>query len=508
MQTITTSQSNSPLVTVSAKRGVWIITAVNSEACTLRLYPGLSLSDARILVPDLKSYEVDLAADRKALEILAASCGRFTPCVATEVNTSGEATGLFLDISGCGHLFGGEDGLLDELKSYLQRLGYENRLAVADTPGAAWGVARFSNGVCTSVEPDGQRAALNPLPVSALRLSSKVIEGLQRLGLQKVYDLSVVPRGPLLARFGDSVLVRLDQAFGRRFETILPQRPTPIYYSRLSFAEPISHRNGIKAALDRLLVSLCEKLTIAHMGVQLTLLKGYRTDGTVTELRIGTARPICNPIYLGHLFREKLDSFSPEYGIDVAVLVAEKTARLTPNQVSMGDTFTGQLNSEIGEKLDCLLDRLDNRIGTSRVLRLQCRARHLPEYATKSIPASKVSTVDGVVDESFVVKSLAARPLRLLSTPEIIQVTALVPEHPPVLFRWHQRSYRVVRAEGPERISPEWWCNNPKKFFKGKNVARDYYRLEDEKGALFWVFRKVFHRQNDAMEWFIHGFFA
>ena len=508
MQTITTSQSNSPLVTVSAEYGSWTITAVNDEAAALRLHSGLSLSDAQILVPDLKSHEVDNVADRKALDLLADSCGRFTPCVAAEANTSGGAAGIFLDISGCEHLFGGEEGLLKELKKHLQKLGYLNRLAVADTPGAAWAVARFGNDGCTSVEPGGQRAALGPLPVSALRLSSKVIEGLRRVGLKTIYDLSVVARAPLAARFGDSVLVRLDQAFGRRFETITPRRPAPIYYSRLSFAEPISHRNGINAILDKLLILLCEQLTVAHKGLQSVLLKGYRTDGTVAKLRIGTARPVCNPIHLGHLFREKLDSFNLEYGIDVAMLVAERTARLTPGQVSMGDSFTRQLNGEIGENLGYLLDRLDNRIGASRVLRLQCRARHLPEYATKSIPVSEIPAVDESVGESFVLKPQTARPLRLLSMPEPIRVMAPVPDHPPILFRWHQRPYRVVRAEGPERISPEWWCDNADKLFIGEAVARDYYRLEDEKGALFWVFRRVFHRQNHAMSWFIHGFFA
>ena len=169
------------------------------------------MSDAQILVPDLKSHEVDNVADRKALDLLADSCGRFTPCVAAEVNTSGGGAGLFLDISGCEHLFGGEEELLKELKSHLQRVGYLNRLAVADTPGAAWGVARFGNNVCTSVEPGGQRAALGPLPVSALRLSSKVIEGLRRVGLKTICDLSVIARAPLAARFGGIVLVRLDQ---------------------------------------------------------------------------------------------------------------------------------------------------------------------------------------------------------------------------------------------------------------------------------------------------------
>ena len=246
--------------------------------------------------------------------------------------------------------------------------------------------------------------------------------------------------------------------------------------------------------------TLCAQLAEAHEGARSVLLRGFRTDGTVAELRVGTGRPVRDPAHLASLFREKLGGFDPEYGIEVATLAAEKTDRLDPDQALL-DASDGQA----GPNLDYLLDRLGNRVGPSRVLRLQRRARHLPEYAAKSVPAASApAAVDGALDSG----PLASRPLRLLPAPEPIQVMAPVPDHPPVLFRWRQRPYRVARADGPERIAPEWWREDPSQLFIGEMEARDYYRLEDEGGARFWVFREGLYRPEKVVHWYMHGFFA
>ena len=499
------SQPNGPLVTVNAQRGGWSIVAVNKEAAALGVYPGLTLANARAVVSGLQSREVAPIADRRALNALAESCGRFTPYFAAEGDASGTLAGFYLDISGCEHLFGGEENLLKKLSGYLEGLNYSHRLAIADTPGAAWGIARFGNSILSNIEPDGQQTALAPLPVAALRLSPAVVESLQGMGLRTVNELDNMARGPLTARFGISVLERLDQAFGRRFETITPQRPVPVYSARLFFAEPILHQNCINAALDKLLKDLCDQLAVAHKGARSVLLVGYRTDGTVAKLRIGTARPVCDPTHLKHLFREKLNSFNPAYGIDTVMLVVERTDRLPPEQVSL-NVVTGKVEDETERNLDYLLDRLDSRLGSSQVLRLQCKARHVPEHAAIAVPFSETLTVEDINSRAFGPQTI--RPLRLLSVPESILVMAPMPDHSPVLFRWRQRPYKVVRAEGPERILPEWWREDPSQLFKGAAEARDYYRLEDEKGTLFWIFRRGLYGPDYVVHWYMHGFFA
>ena len=93
------------------------------------------------------------------------------------------------------------------------------------------------------------------------------------------------------------------------------------------------------------------------------------------------------------------------------------------------------------------------------------------------------------------------RPLRLLPAAEPVDVVAEVPEGPPRIFHWRKIAHRVLRAEGPERVSPEWWR-------EGNQRTRDYYRVEDDEGRRFWLYRDgLYHRDNEGPRWFLHGVF-
>ncbi|NWG45440.1 MAG: DNA polymerase Y family protein, partial [Alphaproteobacteria bacterium] len=95
-----------------------------------------------------------------------------------------------------------------------------------------------------------------------------------------------------------------------------------------------------------------------------------------------------------------------------------------------------------------------------------------------------------------------ARPPLILPRPEPIEVVAEVPDGPPRIFRWRKVSRRVARAEGPERIAPEWWRQE-------RGLTRDYYALEDETGNRFWVYRAgLYERESAEPRWFLHGLFA
>ncbi|HSK39006.1 MAG TPA: DUF6504 family protein, partial [Arenibaculum sp.] len=71
---------------------------------------------------------------------------------------------------------------------------------------------------------------------------------------------------------------------------------------------------------------------------------------------------------------------------------------------------------------------------------------------------------------------------------------------PPLMFRWRDRLHRVHHADGPERIEPEWW--------REQAEPRDYYRVEDEQGRRYWVYRAGLHRPGHPARWFLHGVFA
>ena len=95
------------------------------------------------------------------------------------------------------------------------------------------------------------------------------------------------------------------------------------------------------------------------------------------------------------------------------------------------------------------------------------------------------------------------RPVRLFRRPEPIEVTAPLPDDPPILFRWRGRLHRVRLAEGPERIGSEWWRRRIETV--STDQIRDYYRVEDEGGARYWVFRAG---PGGSTKWWLHGVFG
>jgi protein ImuB len=99
---------------------------------------------------------------------------------------------------------------------------------------------------------------------------------------------------------------------------------------------------------------------------------------------------------------------------------------------------------------------------------------------------------------------LPDRPIRLFSSPEPIEaIAAEVPEGAPASFRWRRVFHRVAASEGPERIAPEWWRAD------GSEGTRDYFRVEDEEGRRFWLYRQgLYGELPQGPRWFMHGIFA
>ncbi|WP_207478186.1 Y-family DNA polymerase [Arenibaculum pallidiluteum] len=471
-----------PLAAVAGVRGRRLLTAVDALAEQAGLAPGMTLADARAVEPGLVAVEADPAADARALDGLADWCGRYTPWVGTD-----PPDGLVLDVTGCAHLLGGEPALLDDVARRLRAFGYACRLALADTPAAAAALARFHPRDAVRAPSGRGREALAPLPVAALRLDATTTALLGRLGLRRIGDLYPLPRPSLAVRLGAAVVRRLDQALGLAAEPVSPRRPVPPHAARMAFAEPISERASMDAALTGLLARLCAGLERAGQGARLLELCFFRMDGRVERARIGTARPVRDPGHLARLFAEKLERLDPGPGFEAASLLAEAEP-LVPSQGGLA--APGLADPGMPPALAELVDRLGNRLGPDGVQRLLPRESWWPERAVEPAPALARPTAAAPwpVDRP--------RPVRLLAVPEPILATALVPDDPPVMFRWREALHRVSRADGPERIEPEWW--------RALTEPRDYYRVEDEAGCRFWLFRTGFDR---TARWFLHGVF-
>jgi protein ImuB len=471
-----------PLVLVERGKGGVRLTAVDALAAREGLRPGMVLADARAAVPDIAVAAADPAADAESLRRLAEWCTRWTPWTAAD-----GVDGVVLDVSGCAQLFGGEAALLEAMRGRLQRLGLQVRAAMADTPAAAWAWARY--GEAGVLAAGTAAAALAPLPVAALRLPPALVRELERLGLSTIAALAALPRTPLVHRFGEQPLRRLDQALGRQAEPIGPYRP-PVDWRRVRcFAEPIGRPEDVEAALQQLLQDLAADLAEAGQGVRQLSLTICRIDGSVQRWSVGTARPSRAVDHLARLFAEPLAGLDPGFGIEVLVLAAAVTEPLPARQLDW------QRSDAASDALVRLIDRLQQRLGAAGVMRLAPVASHLPERAVGRLAPLAAPTQSGWTTPR-------PRPLRLLPAPEPITVTAPVPDDPPVTFRWRRVHYRVARTEGPERIAAEWW-RTPQDA-----EPRDYYWVEDDAGRRYWLFREGAYTAGRPARWYLHGLFA
>ena len=476
------------LVMIEEQRGRLILKSVSQRAACAGLRPGMVLADARAVAPALETRFTHQQPDRAALKKLAGWATRYTPWASVA-----EGHTLFLDISGCAHLFGGEESLAQDLLDRLSDFGLTARIGVADTPGAAWALAKYTDPsihieksfetICDAM------AALKDLPITALRLDPGTIDGLSSFGLRTVGALFPLERRVLTERFDASPVERLDQMLGVADEPISPLQPVPPYDARLAFVEPIAAQDDIEAALKDLLNTLCASLTQAGEGARNLTLACHRVDGTISRIALGTSRPSRWPQPLFRLFAEQLEEVDPGYGVEVMVLAATRAEPLKALQSNWH-----RKGAEAEEGLAQLVDRLGNRFGFGRITRPQPRQSWLPERAVAHQAPFEEEP------EANRWPSGRERPLRLLERPEPVEVTAPIPDDPPVLFRWHRRVFRVKAADGPERLEGEWWLKDQK--------PRDYYLVEDEEGCRYWLYREGLYAPDTPPAWFLHGLFA
>jgi protein ImuB len=472
--------ANTAFVIRAPSHGRMVVTAANALAEAQGIHPGMVLADARAIIPALQVLDDKPELVDKLLKRIAEWCIRFTPFAAIDL-----PDGIILDVTGCTHLWGGDQPFLSDIVKRLKARGYHVRAAIADTIGTAWAVARFGDSFI--IPPDQQSEALLPLPPVALRLEADTIERLNKLGLRQIKDFIGMPHSALRRRFGNLIVTRLNQALGLEEEIFQPVLPIEPYQERLPCLEPIVTATGIEIALGRLLDALCKRLQKEQKGLRTAFFKCYRIDGKIEQVHIGTNRASYNVKHLFKLFETKLPTIEPDLGIELFVLEAPKVEDHAPLQQKLFETMWGLDNVHLSE----LIDRLEGKVGQNSILRYLPDEHYWPERSVKrALSLDEQKSIEWKLDRP--------RPIQLLATPENIEVTAPVPDYPPMNFRYKGKLHKIKKADGPERIEQEWWIQD--------GQHRDYYSVEDEEGCRYWLFR-LGHYDEDY-KWFIHGFFA
>ena len=485
-----------PLVLITeTARGVRIA-AANAAGLAAGAAPGMMLADARTLCPQLATAPADPAGDLAFVEKLALWAQRWGPWSALD-----PPDGVIVDITGVAHLFGGEEALLADVATGLARRRLSGRLAIAPTAGAAWALAHY--GPDRAILPsDGTiERRLAQLPVAALRLDDDILLVLRRLGLKRLGDLQGIAREALARRFRNrhapaaNPLLRMDQIMGRMPEPLLPVIAVhaPIVQRRLM--EPIRHRNLLDQVVNDLADDMARELEGRRQGARRLELAMWKVDGEVVTRRLELAAASRDPVHIARLFGPKLDDVDAGFGIEMVRLGGPWTEELALAQGDFEAAAEGH-----GTSLSACIDRLVVRLGASAVRRPVPRASHVPERAQAwQGPLEPEKSLQGTFE-------FHARPLKLLDKPERIAVLYASPDGLPRRFRWRSEVHEIARVEGPERIAPEWWRE------RSTVRLRDYYRIEDDTGRRYWIYRdgivgdgRAKDARGEPPDWFLQG---
>ncbi len=474
---------NIPFAFSAPVHGRMIITTANTIAASAGIFPGMAVADAKAILPALQVSDDKPGQVIKLIMSFGEWCIRYTPITAID-----PPDGLILDASGCTHLWGSEQHYLIDIIKHLNHFGYQVKLGMADTIGTAWAVTHFgqNNSIISS---GNESAALLELPPEALRLEPLITEKLHRLGLKTISSFISMPRSALRRRFGKSLLLRLDQALGFEMEHIEPIHPLEIWQEKLVCFDPIRTAPGIEIALKQLLEKICHRLQKEEKGLRTATLKCHRVDGRIEQIAIGTNRASYNAGHLFKLFELKINTIAPDLGIELFVLEAAKVEDISALQ----ETLWGEANVIEDLKIAELLDRISGRFGANSIHRFLPDEHYWPERSLK-----QASTLTEEPTTQW--RNDQRRPIQLLSKPEPVEVTAPVPDYPPMSFRYKGKLHNIKKADGPERIEREWWLDS--------GLPRDYYCVEDEEGHRYWLFRAGHYDDEKLPAWFIHGFFA
>ena len=524
---------DAPFAVVEDRGNMQMLSSLSVIASEAGLTPGQPLRDAQAMCPELITRLANPMVELQFLACLRRWAGKFSPWVADEAPNS-----LVIDLTGCAHLFGGEEALLHQVEQECADLGLTVQCGIADTVGAAWALARFAGQPApmtrtgdaidqeayatraraakrrhwtkggaapklsqhidkpNRIAPAGKaHSILSPLPVSALRISTDVATNLSRLGLRKVGDLVGTPRAALARRFGKELVLRLDQALGMTAEPASPAKPPLHFAVRLTLPEPIGLDEDIIAAVDRLLPELERRLMTKGRGARRVRLQLFRADSTMQTVEIGMARPSANPDRIKPLLIMKLPDIDAGFGIDCVRIEAHVTEPVHAQQHRGHMDAAKDVNKRLSSNtsLDDLIGRVGARIGLEAITRMHPADSNIPEKTSTKLAAAWSEPAKEWPDPP------TPRPL-LMWRPEPVQAVDIAGV--PGEFRWRGRRHETVAANGPERISPEWWLDDP----EWRSGVRDYYQITTAYGERLWLYYA--HGGTMSSGWFCQGSFA
>lgn len=468
-----------PFAIIAEIKNAWRLTHLSRAARESGLTPGLSIPDARAICPDLLTEPADTSREENLLRALRRWADNLSPFVALDPPDR-----LVLDITGCAHLFGGEDAMGVHARRALSDMMITSRIGVADTKGAARALARFGGKAVAIAQPGETAAALEPLPLAGLDLDPATLNDLARVGLKTIGDLYAHKGGELARRFGLDLTATLAHAVGHTPDPVSPTAADAVFAARMTLPEPIGLIDDLERVLDRLSASVCDRLQKEMKGARRFYLTVRCVDTGDHVLRAGFAKPTFEPGAIRQQFAHPLDKLKIEFGADWFRLCADQIEPMQPRQIEI---INGKASSE--DDVDRMIATLGNRLGYDRVRRVQPFDSHVPELEFRSVEAiNEPATKDWPRPDR-------PRPLRLFPSPE--RLSTLKPGRPPLEFEWRRTTFQTKTAQGPERLTPDWWRVADAR-------TRDYWSVATDAGPRLWL---MTYPGENPPAWYVAGRF-
>jgi len=459
-------------------KNAWRITHLSSAAYAAGLTAGMSVPDARTIAPELLTEPDNPMRNENLLRALWRWADALSPWVSVAA-----PDGLLLDITGCSHLFGGEEKMAEHALERLADMQMDSRIAIADTKGAAWALSRFGRSTIALAACGETADALQDISLAGLNLAPAVLNDLRRSGLNTFKQLYPIKSSELARRFGLELTSALAKTLGHAVDPVLPKSADQIYAARMTLPEPIGLLSDLQAILERLANSVCGRLKKRSCGARRFYLTVRCVDTGDHSLIVGFAKPCAEPDAVIQQYLQPLDKLKIEFGADWFRLEAKQIEPVQPQQ----KTLLGE--PEVVDYTAEAVSTLGNRLGFDRVWQFVALDSHLPEQEFCA-----VEVMDRNADAVWY-KAPRKRPLRLFQHPEALHI--LKPGRPPQTFQWRKKVYQTLSTIGPERLTPEWWQHE-------QSPLRDYWRVQTESGLRLWLLNYPGRKKS---EWFVAGRF-
>lgn len=439
------------------------VVAADAQAQARGIEPGMTLTEARALLPSLAVTPVNDEAEARELESLAACAVQLSPRICLELPQT-----LLADVTGCERAHGGENAMLATARKMFERQGYSVRLALCDNATAAYALA-LDGGRANPVAPGETGQALRDVPLEALRLDSRSLLNLRALGLSRAGQLLALPAATLPSRFDDDLVRRVRQLRGELPEDFPAFVVPEAVRERLEFEGPTDRRDAMMFALRHIATRIADRLDALGTGAARLDAALLAADGAPMAFSLEVSAPTRDARSLATLLLGRFDTLDTHDRWFDAIEVSVP-ARL-PVNARQQDLF-GAARDVFSPGLRGLVDELVGRLGVAAVARPVLQNDPRPEKAVAWAPFLDASRPSAAAPQSAPAVLWPALEMDLEEDAAGRPAT------------WHEglrrHVLRVIR--GPQRVEFGWW--------EGDAGPRDFFEVEDGHGARLFIYRQ------------------